>query len=173
MADPAIGGAILGEACHFVDLMYWLLESEPEAVTAYSLPTDRKEPIGENNLVASFRFADGSVGNLTYCTVGSKTSGGERVEVFAQGLGVATEDFKRLTVSGGVRTRRSRFWGEKGYGAQLESFVERVRAGRAPEVTALDGARATVGCLRMLESAKALRPLAIDLEAALGLARPD
>jgi predicted dehydrogenase/threonine dehydrogenase-like Zn-dependent dehydrogenase len=168
MADPAIGGAILGEACHFVDLMYWLLESEPETVSAYSLPTDRKEPIGENNLVASFRFADGSIGNLTYCTVGSKTSGGERVEVFAQGLGVATEDFKRLTVSAGVRSNSSRWWGEKGYGAQLESFVERVRAGHAPEVTARDGARATVGCLRMLESAKTLRPLAIDLDAVLG-----
>src|SRR4030095_13875893 len=74
MADPAIGGAILGEACHFVDLMYWLLDAEPESVFAYSLPTDKKEPIGENNLVASFRFADGSIGNLTYCTVGSKTS---------------------------------------------------------------------------------------------------
>ena len=169
MADPAIGGAILGEACHFVDLMYWLLESEPETVTAYSLPTDKKEPIGENNLVASFRFADGSIGNLTYCTVGSKTSGGERVEVFAQGLGVATEDFKRLTVSGGVRSSRSSWWGEKGYGAQLESFVERARAGRAPEVTARDGARATLGCLRMLESARTLSQLAVDLDAALGV----
>jgi predicted dehydrogenase/threonine dehydrogenase-like Zn-dependent dehydrogenase len=168
MADPSIGGAILGEACHFVDLMYWLLESEPEQVTAYSLPTDRKEPVGENNLVASFRFADGSIGNLTYCTVGSKTSGGERVEVFAQGVGVATEDFKRLTISGGLRTSRSRWWGEKGYGAQLESFVESVRAGRAPQVTARDGARASVGCLRMLESAKSLAPLAIDLDAVLG-----
>ncbi len=37
MADPAIGGAILGEACHFVDLMYWLLDSEPFSVSAYSL----------------------------------------------------------------------------------------------------------------------------------------
>jgi hypothetical protein len=71
MADPTIGGAILGEACHFIDLMYWLLDSEPMAVTAFALPTSRKDPIGENNLVASFRFADGSIGNLTYCTVGS------------------------------------------------------------------------------------------------------
>ncbi len=85
MADPAIGGAILGEACHFIDLMYWLLDSEPVSVSAYSLPTGKADPIGENNLAASFRFADGSVGNLTYCTVGSKTSGGERVEVFAEG----------------------------------------------------------------------------------------
>jgi predicted dehydrogenase/threonine dehydrogenase-like Zn-dependent dehydrogenase len=168
MADPAIGGAILGEACHFIDLMYWLLESEPVVVAAYSLPTGQKEPIGENNLVASFRFADGSIGNLTYCTVGSKTSGGERVEVFAQGLGVTTEDFKRLSVSAGLRRTRSRWWGEKGYEAQLESFVERVRSGVAPEVNARDGARATIGCLRMLESARDLQPRVIDLDALLG-----
>jgi predicted dehydrogenase len=168
MADPAIGGAILGEACHFVDLMYWLLESEPLSVAAYSLPAGAKEPVGENNLVASFQFADGSVGGLTYCTVGSKTSGGERVEVFAEGMGVATEDFKRLTLSTGVRRTRSRWWGEKGYAAQLEDFVEGVRRGRAPEVGVRDGARATVGCLRMLESARTLRPRAIDLDAVLG-----
>ena len=35
MADPAVGGAILGEACHFVDLMYWLLDSEPLSVSPY------------------------------------------------------------------------------------------------------------------------------------------
>jgi predicted dehydrogenase len=168
MADPAIGGAILGEACHFVDLMYWLLESEPLSVAAYSLPAGAKEPVGENNLVASFQFADGSVGGLTYCTVGSKTSGGERVEVFAEGMGVATEDFKRLTLSTGVRRTRSRWWGEKGYAAQLEDFVESVRRGRTPEVGVRDGARATVGCLRMLESARTLRPRAIDLDAVLG-----
>ena len=54
MADPAIGGAILGEACHFVDLMYWLLDSEPIEVFASSLPTGKKDPIGENNMVATF-----------------------------------------------------------------------------------------------------------------------
>ena len=62
----AIGGAILGEACHFVDLMYWLLDSEPVEVSAYCLPTGKQDPMGENNMVACFRFADGSIGNLTY-----------------------------------------------------------------------------------------------------------
>src|SRR5206468_2954811 len=80
MADPKIGGAIVGEACHFVDLLYWLLDSEPVEVSAYSLPTGNAEPIGENNIAASFRFADGSVANLTYCTVGTRSSQGERVE---------------------------------------------------------------------------------------------
>jgi predicted dehydrogenase len=167
MADPAVGGAILGEACHFVDLMYWLLDSEPIAVSAFSLPIGPRAPIGENNLVASFRFADGSIGNLTYCTVGSKTSAGERVEAFAPGIGVFVEDFKRLDVHAGSRQKRSHFWPDKGYLTQLESFIARVRTGAAPEVTARDGARATICCLRMLESARTLRPCDIDLERVL------
>jgi predicted dehydrogenase len=163
MADPAIGGAILGEACHFVDLMYWLLESEPLMVSAFTLPT-RGAHVGENNLVASFRFADGSIGNLTYCTVGSRTSGGERVEVFREGLGVATEDFTRLDVRAGLRRRRSHWWPDKGYAELVASFVRAVREGKAPLVTVRDGTRATVACVEMLESARTLSPRTIDLD---------
>jgi predicted dehydrogenase/threonine dehydrogenase-like Zn-dependent dehydrogenase len=163
MADPAIGGAILGEACHFVDLMYWLLESEPIEVSAFTLPTGSSHPIGENNMVASFRFADGSVGNLTYCTIGSRTSGGERVEVFGEGIGVASEDFTRLDVRDGSRRTQSRWWPDKGYTGLVESFVRAARHGGVAEVTANDGARATLGCLEMLESARTHSPRAIDL----------
>jgi predicted dehydrogenase len=162
-ADPAIGGAILGEACHFVDLMYWLLESEPTSVCAFSLP-DKKEPVGQNNLVASFRFADGSIGNLTYCTIGSQTSGGERVEVYAAGLRGIVANFKRLEITTGRRRARSMWWPKKGHDTQLKSFVTRIREGREPEVTVRDGARATIVCLRMLESARTSSPCAIDLD---------
>jgi predicted dehydrogenase/threonine dehydrogenase-like Zn-dependent dehydrogenase len=167
MADPAIGGAILGEACHFVDLMYWLLQSEPVAVSAFSLPTGKKDPIGENNLVASFRFADGSIGNLTYCTVGSRTSGGERVEAFTPGLGGSAEDFRRLVVKTGIVSKRASWFAEKGYGAQMESFFESLQAGAPPAVTVRDGARATIGCLRMLESARQQLPCSLDVDAVL------
>lgn len=167
MADPAIGGAILGEACHFVDLLYWLLDSEPVSVSAYSLPAGEKDPIGENNMAAGFHFADGSVANLTYCTIGSKTSGGERVEVFAQGIGAVTQDFKQLTIQKSLVQRRSRWWAEKGYAAQMEAFLSGIREGRQPEVTVLDGARATIGCLRMLDSARTGLPCKIDLPAVL------
>jgi predicted dehydrogenase/threonine dehydrogenase-like Zn-dependent dehydrogenase len=164
MADPATGGAILGEACHFVDLMYWLLDSEPLSVSAYSLPTGKDDPIGENNIVAAFRFADGSVGSLTYCTVGSKTSGGERVEAFTQGLGISTEDFKQLTVNGSHPKSSSKYFAEKGYDAQMQSFIDALRKGVTPAVTIKDGVRATIGCLKILESARTGMPCQIDLE---------
>jgi len=162
MADPAIGGAILGEACHFVDLMYWLLDSEPVAVSAFSLPTDRPHPVGENNLVASFRFADGSIGNLTYCTVGSRTSAGERVEVFGEGVGVLTEDFLRLDMRGNVRRLRSHWWADKGYAGLVESFVAAVRTGSPAPVTVHDGTRSTLGCIAMLESARTRAPVNLE-----------
>ncbi|MFP5264733.1 MAG: bi-domain-containing oxidoreductase [Blastocatellia bacterium] len=167
MSDPAIGGGILGEACHFVDLMCWLLDSEPVSVSAYCLPTGRQDPIGENNMVASFRFEDGSVGNLTYCTIGGK-SGGELVEAFSQGVSVAVEDFKQLRIQDKLRRTRSKLWGDKGYAAQLKSFIDGIREGRSPGVTARDGARATVACLRMLESARTLSPRAIELKEVIG-----
>jgi predicted dehydrogenase len=163
MADPAIGGAILGEACHFVDLMYWLLESEPISVAAWTLPASMKEPIGENNLAASFRFADGSIGNLTYSTIGSKTSGGERVEVFSSGLGVTAEDFKRISVNRKIQSRKAFWFPQKGYVDQMNAFLAAALQRTAPAVTARDGTRATVGCLRLLQSARLEQPCIIDI----------
>jgi predicted dehydrogenase/threonine dehydrogenase-like Zn-dependent dehydrogenase len=167
MADPAIGGAILGEACHFADLLYWLLDSEPVRVSAYSLPTGKQEPIGENNLAASLEFADGSIANLTYCTLGSRTSGGERLEAFAAGTGLISEDFKRFSSRMRVRMNRSYWVANKGHATQLKSFFHAIRTGEQAEVTARDGARATLVCLRMLESARTRSPSEIHLEALL------
>ena len=169
MADPSIGGAILGEACHFVDLMYWLLESEPVRVSAYSLPTGKTEPIGENNIASSFLFADGSIGNLTYCTVGNKSSGGERVEAFAPGIGAATENFNKLWVHRAMTSSKSVYWAEKGYKAQMDDFFESVRKGHDAAVTLRDGVRATIGCLRMLDSARSLESCPIEIDSILGV----
>ena len=167
MADPSIGGAIIGEAVHFVDLMYWLLEAEPTHVSAYCLPTGMTEPIGENNLVASLRFADGSIASLNYSTIGSGKAGGESIEVFANGITSAVHDFKRFKTVSTVPRKRSTLWAYKGYEAQLRAFFDSLNRGEAPEITVRDGARATLVCLEMLRSAKTLVPREIDLESLL------
>ena len=145
-AEKANGGVVLGEGCHFVDLMFWLTESEPVSVSAYGF--------GEHNVAATFKFADGSIGNFIYTVVGSETSGGELVEVFAPGVSVLSEDFKRLVVKKKKRDARSKFFAAKGYQEQLESFVRSLKNGTETVVTALDGTRATLGCLLMLEAAR-------------------
>ncbi len=164
MADPSIGGAIIGEAVHFVDLMYWLLESEPINVSAYCLPTGKTDPIGENNLVATFRFADGSIGSLNYSTIGSKKAQGERVEVFAKGVSSMVQDFTRFKSVSSSKQKRSSLWADKGYDVQLSSFFRRLASGDPPEITVRDGARATLVCVEMLKSAQALTPREIHLD---------
>jgi predicted dehydrogenase len=167
MADPLIGGAVVGEAVHFVDLMYWLLESEPVNVSAYCLPTGKTDPIGENNLVATIRFADGSIGSLNYSTVGSKQAAGERVEVFADGLTSMVENFKRFRSVTKFKRRRTTMWAHKGYDDQLRSFFAAITRGESPAITVRDGARATLVCLEMLRSAETLSQREIDLDALL------
>ena len=54
-----------------------------------------------------------------------------------------------------------KFWADKGYSMQLESFISSIRSGRAPEITVLDGARSTIGCLRMLDAARSCTPMQI------------
>ena len=166
-AEAEHGGAILGEGCHFVDLLYWMLQSEPTWVSAACLPTDVAEPIGEHNVAASIGFADGSIANLTYTTVGSKSSAGERVEGWAPGLGCIVEDFKWFQSRAAIRRTKSKWFPEKGYAAQLSGFIESIRRGEPPAVTVRDGARATLVCLKLLESARDRTPRAIDLEALL------
>jgi predicted dehydrogenase/threonine dehydrogenase-like Zn-dependent dehydrogenase len=161
--DPKYGGATVGEGCHFVDLMYWLTESEPVSVTAQSLPFGSEEPLGINNIAASIKFADGSIGNFLYTTVGSETAQGELVEVFANGVGVSSEDFKRVSIKKSKEKRRSRKFAAKGYDLQMQTFIEDIRAGRNTAVSFFDGARASIVCLLMIESAKRGTPVDIDL----------
>lgn len=158
-AEEGQGGVVLGEGCHFVDLMYWLTESEPVSVSAHAL--------GGENISASFLFEDGSIGNFVYTVIGSESSGGELVEAFAPGIAVSTEDFKSLTVKGKLRKKRTSWFAAKGYGQQLNSFVQALRSGKDPEITVIDGVRATLCCLQMIESARSGVPQKIDLAAAL------
>ncbi|MBS1794811.1 MAG: bi-domain-containing oxidoreductase [Acidobacteria bacterium] len=159
-AEKSQGGVVLGEGCHFVDLMYWLTESEPVAVSACGFDG--------HNVAATLKFADGSIGNFIYTVVGSESSGGELVEVFAPGVSVLSEDFKRLVVKKKKRDGRSKFFAAKGYQEQLESFVRSLKDGTETAVTVVDGTRATLGCLLMLEAVRTGEAQTFNLDEILG-----
>ncbi len=145
-AEKSQGGVVLGEGCHFIDLMFWLTESEPVSVSAYGF--------NEHNIAATFKFADDSIGNFIYTVVGSEASAGEMVEVFTPGVSVLSEDFKRIVVKKNKRNGRSKFFAAKGYTEQLESFIKSLKNGTETEINVVDGTRATLGCLLMLESVR-------------------
>jgi len=97
--------------------------------------------------------------------VGSKATGGERVEGWAPGVGAIVEDFKWFQSRTVMRRTKTKWFPEKGYASQLSRFIDAIRRGDTPDVTVRDGARATLLCLRLLEAARDRTPRSIDLNA--------
>ena len=128
--DPLQGGGrILGEVCHFVDLLCFLTASSPVEVETRSLPNPGK--YSNDNVVCSLRFADGSQGTISYLANGDKSYSKERIEVFGGGNVAVLEDFRRLElVSGGKkRVFRSHLRQDKGHRLEFEAFVTAIQTG--------------------------------------------
>lgn len=161
--DPLqAAGRVVGEACHFVDLLYWLVGAELVAVHAQSLGPP---PALANleDLAATLTFADGSAASLLYTARGNTKLGKERLEVFWDGNSLMMDDFRQLSVQGGHNVSERNSAGDKGHGAELAHFAQAVRGQVASEINYLDGIRGTIGCLRMYDSAVAGVPVEVSL----------
>lgn len=130
--DPQRGGGrIIGEACHFIDLMVFLTGSLVKTVGAVMFGGGVATRDDKMSIVLGFE--DGSVGTVNYFANGSKTYPKELLEVFSQGRVLRLENF-RLTTGFGFRGFRKlkTLRQDKGHAAEFAAFVERVAGGGPP-----------------------------------------
>ena len=133
--DPVQGGGrIIGEGCHFVDFLTFLVGAAPVSVTAQSLPDDSR--YREDNVVMTFTFPDGSVGSVIYLANGDKAFPKERVEVYVGGRVAVLDDFRTLELvsQGKRRVIHSRLRQDKGHRAEWEAFSQAMIAGGPPPI---------------------------------------
>jgi predicted dehydrogenase/threonine dehydrogenase-like Zn-dependent dehydrogenase len=104
------GGRFIGEACHIMDLFNFLTCSESEEIMARSVsgPRTGKGIIGENNIVATIKYKDGSLCNLVYSCMGSNKAEKERCEVFCSGNVYVMSNFTQLLVNGSKKYSSSK-----------------------------------------------------------------
>lgn len=163
------GGRILGEVCHFVDLLMHLAGAAIVSVEAQPLGDSAR--YGESAL-ASLRFANGSHGTISYVSNGDRSFSKERLEIFGGGAVAALDDFRRLELSrhGRRKTIRSHWRQDKGHRAEWIAFVESIRAGKAaiPFDELICSSLAT---LRIKESLATGRRIMIDTPAFIESAR--
>ena len=128
------GGRIIGESCHFIDFLTFLVGALPSSISAQALPDD--ERYREDNVLITLTFPDGSVGSVIYLANGDKTFSKERIEVFSGGRAAALDDFRALElVSHGKRqVLHSRLRQDKGHLAEWEAFCQAVTTGSAPPI---------------------------------------
>jgi predicted dehydrogenase len=131
--DPEIGGGrIIGEGCHFVDFITFLVGAPPVSVSAHALPDHGK--YREDNVSMTFTFPDGSIGVVDYLANGDKSLPKERVEVFCGGRVAVLDDFVSLqTVCDGKR-KVERGAQNKGWVDEWKVFAKRIREGGEPPI---------------------------------------
>lgn len=133
--DPAVGGGrIIGEACHFVDFLTFLVGAAPVSVSAQALPDAGK--YRQDNVSMTFTFADGSIGVVDYLSSGDKSFPKERVEVFCGGRVAVLDDYRALELihNGQRRTVKSAFRQDKGHYNEMLAFVSAIRSGGEPPI---------------------------------------
>ena len=122
--DPAEGGGrLLGEACHFIDLLIFLAGDAVRKVSTRALPDSGR--YSRDNLSVALEFANGSLGTVTYVANGDKGFGKECLEVFGGGLSARLDDYRNLSIRYGSKrvNRTARLRQDKGHRAEWQAFV--------------------------------------------------
>ena len=130
--DPEVGGGrLLGEVCHFVDLLRFLAGAVITSHTASSIQAGAPP----ETMTIQLGFADGSIGTIHYLANGSKAYPKERLEVFTAGRVLRLDNYRRLTGYGWPGFRKLNVWRQdKGQRACTLAFVDAVKGARLPPI---------------------------------------
>lgn len=124
--DPEVGGGrIIGEACHFIDLLRFLAGSR---IASHQVA--RMDSLTKDSVSISLKFEDGSMGVVHYFANGSKAFPKERLEVFAAGRVLQLDNFRKLQGFGWPGFTKMNLWRQdKGQKACAAAFVQAITTG--------------------------------------------
>jgi predicted dehydrogenase/threonine dehydrogenase-like Zn-dependent dehydrogenase len=164
--DPGVGGGrIIGEGCHFVDLIRHLVDEPIVGVESRMMGDAPGVAVAEDKMTILLEFADGSTGAIHYLANGSRRFPKERVEVFGESRVLVLDNFRRLRGYGWKGFGQKRLWWgqDKGHDAEIEAFIERVRKGGERLIPWRELEEVTLATFaavkRAREPARALEPL--------------
>jgi predicted dehydrogenase len=162
--DPLVGGGrIIGEGCHFIDLLMHLVGQPITTVQAISLaPQDPSRP--DDRMTISMTYADGSIGTAHYWANGSKSFPKERVEIFSENRILVIDNWRQLRAFGWPGVPRMKTRQNKGHQAEVAAFIERVADGGEPLIPFAELDLVTRASFAAVRSAK--EGIAITLTAA-------
>lgn len=134
--DIAVGGGrIIGEACHFVDLMRFLVGSEIVSVQARRMGDSDAIDITEDKAAIILGFADGSFGTIHYYANGAASFPKERIEVFADGKVLQLDNFVKLKGFGFKGFKKMNLWKQdKGQNLCSQLFLDSIREGKSAPI---------------------------------------
>ncbi|MCA9450219.1 MAG: Gfo/Idh/MocA family oxidoreductase, partial [Candidatus Omnitrophica bacterium] len=145
LLDPEEGGGrIIGEMCHFIDLLAYWTGEEVASLRVDCLRSEHGVPAGEENISVILRYSGGSTATLVYTSEGSPLVPKEFYEVHGGGRSAVLDDWRRLDLFDGRKKQSIRNRAQdKGHSAELKHFFECVEKGHQPELTLAECAATT------------------------------
>ncbi|WP_105199409.1 bi-domain-containing oxidoreductase [Pseudoalteromonas sp. T1lg10] len=155
--DPSVGGGrIIGEACHYIDLMRFLAGSKITSFNAVKMGDNDYVEVTEDKAIITLTFEDGSVGSIHYFANGGKAFPKERVEVFCDDGVLQLDNFRKLTGFGWKGFSKMNLWSQdKGQANCSQAFMDAVKQGGAspiPQDEIFEVARISVDIAEQLRS---------------------
>jgi polar amino acid transport system substrate-binding protein len=152
------GGRIVGEVCHFIDLMQFLAGAPPVSVFAESISAKSSKIVDADSVFITVRFADGSNGAVAYLSEGDKGLAKERLEIFGDGRVFVLDDFRRATIYKDGRDEEVALKAQdKGQQAQVREICKN----RIAPISLDELAATTRATFRVLDSLRERRPFEI------------
>ncbi len=147
------GNRIIGEICHFVDLMIYFTDSFPIKIFAERVSGNNQTIINDDNVSILIKFSDGSIGNIFYSASGDKAFSRERVEIYSEGKTITIEDFKESKFwFSGKRSNFKTFNQEMGYKEELHHFVNVITGKEKPKISFQEIYKSTLAVFKINES---------------------
>ncbi|WP_286271016.1 bi-domain-containing oxidoreductase [Thalassotalea hakodatensis] len=155
--NPEVGGGrILGEACHFIDLMRHLASSKIVSIQAHKMGNDTAVAVCDDKVAIILGFEDGSFGTIHYLANGSASFPKERIEVFVEGKVLQLDNFRKLTGYGFKGFKKMHLWQQdKGQKACAKAFVDAIENGKPSPIPAdelFEVSQATLDVVHLLEN---------------------
>jgi predicted dehydrogenase/threonine dehydrogenase-like Zn-dependent dehydrogenase len=160
--DPAEGSRFVGEAGHFFDVLSYVLDSRPVAVSATALRPSPTNSDDLENIAAVVRYEDGSLGNLLYLTQGGGKLPKEQLEIHGAGMTMQLQNFESLWFFDQTEQERTRAMRvDKGQQSELNAFVESAISGAAMPIPVDSLFDTTLTTLAAMESVRTGKEVAL------------
>jgi predicted dehydrogenase len=131
--DPVEGGGrIIGEICHFVDTLRFLIREPVKSIQAACIQTDDISQINKDSVAITLTYRDGSVGNIVYHALGTPQYPKEKLEIATDGMIIDLDDYRRMQIYGRAKGKiKSKQ--DKGFDAEIDAFISAImNGGSAP-----------------------------------------
>ena len=148
------GGRIIGEVCHFIDTISYLIDSEVVSVYATTIKKSDQSIPDEDNVNITLNYANGSIATIAYYAYGDSSMPKEYIEVFSNGVSMEMHDFRELIIYSVGKTHKSKSANQdKGFKNEFKAFGDAVKKG-VPAIPFESIYNTTKTTFKILESLK-------------------